>query len=76
MFEWNAYLLVIFGLGGLFFASAVGALWWAAKHGQLRDFDRGSRVVFTEEEPEGVHTDFFPGEAEKQRRKLREAELR
>ncbi|MEO0795746.1 MAG: hypothetical protein AAFX93_11310 [Verrucomicrobiota bacterium] len=76
MFEWNVYLIIIFAFGGLFFASAVAALWWSAKNGQLRNFDQGARVVFTDEEPEGIHTDFFPGEAEKAGRKLRESEVR
>lgn len=76
MFEWNITLIIIFSLGGLFFVSAVAALWWSAKNGQLRDFERSSRSIFTEEEPEGVHTDYFPGEAAKQSRKLREAEQR
>ena len=76
MFEWNLYLVIIFCLGGLFFLSAVAALWWSARNGQLRDFERSSRVIFTDEEPEGVHTDFFPGEAKQQSRKLREAEER
>jgi len=76
MFEWNAYLWIIAALGGLFFASAVAALWWSAKNGQLRNFDQGARTVFTEEEPEGVHTDYFPGESAKAARQLREAESR
>ncbi|MGE9295270.1 MAG: cbb3-type cytochrome oxidase assembly protein [Puniceicoccales bacterium] len=76
MFEWNAYLIILAVLGGTFFASAVAALWWSAKNGQLRNFDQGSRVVFTDEEPEGVHTDYFPGEAARASRKLQEAERR
>lgn len=54
------YLIVIFILGLLFFASAVGALVWASRTGQLRNFDRGSRTIFDEEEPEGVMQDGFP----------------
>ncbi len=76
MFEWNLYLMIIAAFGGVFFASAVCALVWSAKHGQLRNFEQGSRVVFDEEEPEGVHTDYFPGEEAEAARKLREAEKR
>ena len=36
-------------------------LYWCVKSGQLKNFDKGSRCIFTEEEPEGVQTDFFPG---------------
>lgn len=70
MFEWNAYLIAIAIVGALFFASAVAALVWAVRSGQFRNLDAGANVIFDEEEPEGVHQDFFPGEAEKQRRKL------
>lgn len=72
MLEWNIYLVIIAAFGGVFFASAVIALFWSAKNGQLRNFEQGSRVIFTDEEPEGIHTDYFPGEAEKAARKLRE----
>ncbi len=70
MDEWNLYLIIIFALGGLFFLSAILALWWAASHGQLKQFERGSKTIFNEEEPEGEQTDFFPGEEDKARRKL------
>ena len=53
-------LLPIILLGVLFFASAAGALYWAAKNGQLRHFDKQSKVIFTEEEPEGEVSDSFP----------------
>lgn len=72
MFEWNIYLITIAGFGALFFAVAVGALWWSAKNGQLRNFDKGSRVIFDDEEPEGVQTDYFPGQTRKSARDLRD----
>jgi len=59
------YLIIIFILGVLFFASAVGALVWASKSGQFQDFERGSRTIFDEEEPEGVMQDSFPGKSKK-----------
>jgi len=54
-------LLPIIVLGMLFFISAVGALYWSSKRGQFRDFDKQSKVIFTEEEPEGEVSDAFPG---------------
>jgi len=58
---WNLYLSIILFLGLLFFATAVGALVWASKRGQFKDFEAGSRVIFDEEEPEGRIQDTFPG---------------
>ncbi len=73
MFEWNLYLGVILVLGALFFASAVFALYWAARNRQFQDFDQGARTVFSDDEPEGTHTDFFPGDRERAQRKLEDA---
>jgi len=73
MFEWNAYLIIIAVVGVLFFCSAIAALVWAVKSGQFKNLDKGATVIFDEEEPEGVQQDFFPGEAEEQRRKLEAA---
>lgn len=44
-------------LGG----SAVYALYWAANDGQFSNMEDGSKVIFDEEEHEGVITDAFPG---------------
>ena len=72
MGNWNAYLIVIGGAGFFFFVSVVYALYWAAKNGHLRNFDEGSRVIFNEEEPEGLPQDFFPGKkGERDRAKAR-----
>jgi nitrogen fixation-related uncharacterized protein len=65
MVEWSVSLVIIFLLGGLFFASAVYALYWAASHKQFQNFEKGAKTIFTEEEPLGVRTDFFPGKTEK-----------
>jgi len=46
-------VLVGFGLA----ASAVAALYWAARNGQLQDFERGAQSIFDEGEPVGVPTD-------------------
>lgn len=45
-----------FALGG----TAIGALLWALKSGQFQDINAGARVIFDEDEPEGVVNDRFP----------------
>lgn len=53
-------------LGGsvlLFGASAVYALSWAIRRGQLENFQRGATSIFDPGEPLGQITDRFPGEA-------------
>jgi nitrogen fixation-related uncharacterized protein len=59
--EFNGYIITIIVAGALFFASVIWALQWALKNGQLERFDQGARVIFSEDEPEGAQTDFFPG---------------
>jgi cbb3-type cytochrome oxidase maturation protein len=57
--EWVFYtvaFLVALALSG----SAVYALFWSSKHGQLRDFERGATSIFDAEEPVGRMTDHFP----------------
>ncbi|MEM0967099.1 MAG: cbb3-type cytochrome oxidase assembly protein CcoS [Verrucomicrobiota bacterium] len=58
---WSNLLIVILVLASLLFASAVYALFWAAKNGQLKDFEESAKSIFTEEEPEGENLDSFPG---------------
>lgn len=53
-------LLPIILLGVAFFSVAVSMLYWAAKKGQLREFDKQAKIIFTEEEPEGEVSDRFP----------------
>lgn len=53
-------LLPIILLGVAFFAVAITMLYWSARKGQLRDFDKQAKVIFTEEEPEGEVSDEFP----------------
>lgn len=68
-FSFGIMIVVIFG--GLFFISAVAALVWASRSGQLRNFEKNAKVIFDEEEePLGHQTDFFPGEAEKRQKEL------
>ncbi|MGZ0655333.1 cbb3-type cytochrome oxidase assembly protein [Coraliomargarita sp. W4R53] len=53
-------ILPLITLGVIFFIVAVSMLYWAAKKGQLRDFDSQAKVIFTDEEPEGQISDSFP----------------
>jgi cbb3-type cytochrome oxidase maturation protein len=46
-----------------FTMAAVLAFAWAARSGQFHDAGRGARAVFDPDEPEGIATDAFPGEA-------------
>lgn len=62
------YLILLGVLGLLFFSTVIAALVWAAKSGQLRNFDKGARVIFDEDEPEGEQTDFFPGDKDSQKK--------
>ena len=60
-------LLPIIFLGVMFFAVAISMLWWSAKRGQLRDFDKQAKTIFTEEEPEGKISDSFPTKPKKKK---------
>lgn len=59
---WPLYVTVIALLSCLILASAVYALYWATRKGQFERLERGAKVIFDEEEPEGEHTDYFPGQ--------------
>lgn len=59
---WSLYISIIGVFSMLFLLSAVYALHWASKNGQLSEFQKGASVIFDEEEPEGVPTDYFPGQ--------------
>lgn len=59
--DWFFYAIALpFSL--LFLASAVYALYWAARNGQLKEFEEGAASIFDDEEPIGQPTDFFPGQ--------------
>lgn len=58
---WSNLFIVILVFAALLFVSAVYALYWASKSGQLKDFEEGAKTIFTEEEPEGEVQDAFPG---------------
>jgi len=57
--EWIFYTAA-FLIATALSASAVYALYWSSRHGQLRDFERGARSIFDDEEPVGRMTDHFP----------------
>jgi nitrogen fixation-related uncharacterized protein len=62
--EWAFYgltFLVAVAITG----SAVYALYWSSRKGQLRDFEKGAASIFDEKEPIGEPTDFFPGKGPK-----------
>ncbi|MGE9289403.1 MAG: cbb3-type cytochrome oxidase assembly protein [Puniceicoccales bacterium] len=62
MLEWNNLLIIaVLVLAGALFTSAICALFWAAKNGQLDNFENSAKSIFTEEEPEGEIIDSFPG---------------
>lgn len=56
----NIHVLVMVFMGILFFSTGILVLYWCVKTGQLTDFEKGARSIFTDEEPEGEQTDFFP----------------
>lgn len=52
------YLLLAAGL--LFFGgTTLAAFYWAAKTGQFRNLEDGSKVIFDADEPVGTATDAF-----------------
>lgn len=53
-------LLPVILLGIFFFSVTVYMLYWAANKGYFRNMDEQSKVIFTEEEPEGTFSDSFP----------------
>ncbi len=57
--EWVFYTIA-FLIATALSASAVYALYWSSRHGQLRDFERGARSIFDDAEPVGQPTDCFP----------------
>jgi hypothetical protein len=58
--DWMFYIFA-FVMALAITGSGVLALRWAARTGQLRNFEQNAKTIFDEEEPEGVQTDHFPG---------------
>jgi len=57
------YIVIMVGSFVLLTGSALLALRWALRTGQLRNSDKAALLVFNEEEPVGEMTDHFPGRA-------------
>jgi nitrogen fixation-related uncharacterized protein len=53
--------LLIWGSTLVFGGTAVWALVWAIRNGQMSNLRAGARSIFDEEEPVGKQTDEFPG---------------
>ncbi len=70
--EWIFYT-VAFLIAAALSGTAVYALFWSSKHGQLLDFDRGAVSIFDDQEPVGQMTDHFP---EKRKKVLSDGERR
>jgi cbb3-type cytochrome oxidase maturation protein len=58
--EWNYCLTFIVLLGVFFFFSCLIAFLWAVRQGQFSAFEEQAKVIFTDEEPQGAHSDYFP----------------
>jgi nitrogen fixation-related uncharacterized protein len=52
--------LLIWGSTLIFGSTAVWALVWAIRNGQMSNFKAGAESIFDEEEPVGKPTDAFP----------------
>jgi cbb3-type cytochrome oxidase maturation protein len=56
----NEVMYFLLSAGLLFFGgSTLAAFYWAARTGQFRNLEEGSRSIFDEEEPVGTATDVF-----------------
>ncbi|MCI0747168.1 MAG: hypothetical protein L0Y58_17330 [Verrucomicrobia subdivision 3 bacterium] len=55
------YIIILAGSFVFLTGSALLALRWALRTGQLRDSRRTALLVFDEDEPVGRMTDYFPG---------------
>lgn len=53
--------ILIWGSIGVAGLTAVGALVWAVRSGQLQSFAAGATSIFDDDEPIGEMTDRFPG---------------
>lgn len=61
--EFSFTLIIITALGILFFGSAVWALAWATRSGKMKNFEEQAKSIFSDDEPIGTQTDFFPDKA-------------
>jgi nitrogen fixation-related uncharacterized protein len=56
----SLYYILIWGFAAVCGLTAVEALVWAVRSGQLRNFAAGAASIFDDEEPIGTTTDAFP----------------
>lgn len=61
MNEHPLYYVILASSFVLLTGSALLALRWALRTGQLRDSKKTALVIFDDDEPVGEMTDFFPG---------------
>ena len=61
----SAVLFGIVALAICFALSAVAALAWSVRTGQMRNYRQGAASIFDAEEPVGRPTDAFPAERER-----------
>ncbi len=56
----NSVVYFLLAAGLVFFGgTTLAAFYWAARTGQFRNLDAGSRVIFDDDEPVGTATDVF-----------------
>jgi len=56
----NSIIYILLAAGLVFFGgSTVAAFYWAAKTGQFRNLEDGSKSIFDHDEPVGTATDAF-----------------
>jgi cbb3-type cytochrome oxidase maturation protein len=56
----NAIVYILLAAGLIFFGgSTLAAFYWAAKTGQFRNLEDGSKSIFDADEPVGTATDAF-----------------
>lgn len=67
--DWSQYILIGFIFACLFFLGASAVLFWAHKHGQLSDLEKGARSIFDDDEPMGEVSDQFPEKRKGKKRK-------
>ncbi len=55
--------IFIWGFALIAGVTMVWLLAWAIKQGEFKNLRQGARSIFDDEEPVGMVTDYFPGEA-------------
>ncbi len=56
----NSIIYILLAAGLVFFGgTTLAAFYWAAKNGQFRNLEDGSRSIFDQDEPVGAATDAF-----------------